>query len=132
LVPDLQHYYGIDLRDLFLDVPPWTPRFLLAHINNLDYNSAFVAQLRGGQQYRGWGEDRYIAASTSNAIRTLVYLFILANKDPRKKSKTAVPTPWPLPDDKDKKKKKQDKPGSFGFMAKSLLSKAKKRREGGG
>lgn len=128
LLPDLKHYYGIDLLDLFLDVPPWTPEFLLAHINNLPYDSAFVAELRGGPQYRGWDEDRYLAASTSNAIRTLLYLFILANRDPRKSSKPVMPKPWPLPDDKDKKKQQQDQPGTFAFMAKSLLSKAKKRK----
>ena len=127
LLPDLKHYYGIDLRDLFLEVPPWSPRFVLAHVNNLPFDSATNAEMRGGQKFRGWDEDRYLAASTSNAIRTLLYAFLLANRDPRKSSKKlAPPTPWPLPDDKDKKQKRQE--GPFALMAKSLLSKAKKRK----
>lgn len=131
LIPDLKLYYDIDLRDLFLDEPPWSPRFVLVHINHLTFDSATTAEMRGGQQFRGWDEDRYIAASTSNAIRTLSYMFLLANRDPKKSRRPETPTPWPLPDDKTKKQK-QDKPGSFAYIAKSLLSKAKKRKEGGG
>jgi hypothetical protein len=126
LIPDLKHYYGIDLRELFLDPPPWTPRFLLSHINNLPYDSAFVAELRGGQQFRGWDENRYLLAANVNAIRVLSHIFILANMDPKKR-KPDTPSPWPLPD-KQEKKKRQDKPGSFAFIAKSLADKARRRK----
>lgn len=126
LLPDLKHYYGIDLRDLFQDPPPWSPRFLLSHINNLPYDSAFVAELRGGQQFRGWNEDRYLLAAIVNAIRVLAHVFILANMDP-KKSKPEAPKPWPLPD-KQEKRAKQAGPGSFAFIAKSLAAKARKRK----
>lgn len=130
LIPDLKRYYGMDLRDLFLDDPPWSPRFVLAHIRNLDYGSAYVAEARGGQQYRGWDESRYIAAAEVNSIRTLIYAFILANMNSKKAKKPEAPRPWPLPDDKDKKKR-QDKPGSFAFIARSHIAAVKKKREEG-
>ena len=85
ILPDLRRYYGIDLLDLFREERPLSPRYVLAHIRNLDYQSAFVAEVRGGQQYRGWDEDRYMDAAQINALRTLIYIFILANTDPKKR-----------------------------------------------
>lgn len=127
LLPDLKHYYGIDLRDLFRDVDPLSPRFVLAHIKYLPIESAFVAERRGGQHFRGWSEDRYMQAAQINAQKAANWLFILANTDPKKR-KPNMPEPWPLPDGKFKK---PDQPGSFGFIAKQHLAKAKKRKEGG-
>jgi hypothetical protein len=98
----------------------------LSHVNNLDYNSAFVAELRGGQQVRGWNDDRYISAALVNSVRAQNYMFLLANSDP-KKNKPEAPKPWPLPDDL-AKEKRQDKPGSFAFIAKALAAKARKRK----
>lgn len=112
------------------EVPPHSPRFVLVHIDNLDYDSAFIAELRGGQQFRGWDESRYLLAAQANAIRTLSWLFLLANKDP-KKSSPPPPEPWPLPD-KQTKKQRQDKPGSFAFMAKAHIAAIRKLKEGGG
>lgn len=129
LLPDLKHYYDIDLRDLFSEVRPLSPRFVLAHIKNLDYDSAFVAESRGGQHFRGWDEGRYMEAAKINLAKAANYLFILANTDP-KKSRPKPPEAWPIPDAQEKKKR-ADAPGSFGFISKDLLARAKKRKEGG-
>ncbi len=124
LLPDLKRYYDIDLRDL-LSEHPLAPRFVLAHVNNLDYDSAFIAEVRGGQQFRGWDRDRYQLAALTDAVRAQSYLFTLANIDP-KKQKPAPPDPTPVPDEISKTK--QDKPGSFAFIAKRALAAAKRRK----
>ena len=65
----------------------------------------------------------------TDAVRTLTYVFVLANIDP-KKSKPKPPEQSPTPDEQTKKK--QAKPGSFAFIAKAKLAALKKRKEGGG
>jgi hypothetical protein len=129
LLPELKHYYGIDLRDLFRESWPLTPRFVLAHIANLPVGSAFNAARRGGQQFRGWDEDRYMTATLINSIRVLTHVLVMVNIDP-KKSKPKPPDPYPTPDDL-KVQKPAPKPGSFAHTTMSLLAKAKKRKEGG-
>lgn len=119
LIPELKHYFGMDLRDLFLEVPPWSPRYVLIHIWWLPVESAFAAEVRGGAEFRGWDESRYMIASLINAIRTLQYLFVLANRDPRK-PKPAMPEPYAIPEKRVKRrwdKKAPAKPGSFAFIA---------------
>lgn len=131
LVPDLKHYYGIDLRDLFSEEHPISPRWVLTHIRHLPIGSAFVAEQRGGQQYRDWDELRYQIASLINAVRAQTYVFTLAHSDPKKRT-PEPPEPYPVPDDRNKKKQKQDKPGSFAFIAKSHLAALKKMKESEG
>lgn len=127
LVPELRHYFGIDLRDLFLEDSPLSPDYVLIHIKYLPMESAFVAALRGGRQFRGWDEDRYQTAALINSIRALGHNFVLANSDPKKR-KPQPPDPWPLPDDTTKTKPR-DKPGSFAFIARDLAARAKRRKE---
>jgi hypothetical protein len=124
LLPDLRHYYDIDLRELFSEDDPLTPAFVLAHIKNLDYHSAFIAEMRGGQRFRGWDEDRYQRAAQINSQRTANYYFALANCDPKKRRNIKPPDMWPIPDEV----KKVDPPGSFAFIAKAHLAAAKKRK----
>lgn len=123
LLPDLRHYFGINLLDLFSEENPLSPRFVLAHVRNLPIESATTAEVRGGQQFRGWDEDRYLSAALVNSLRTLIYIFILANSDPKKR-KPKSPEMWPLPDEI----KKQDKPGSFAFIARAHIAAVKKRK----
>lgn len=106
------------------EVPKYSPRFVLAHINNLWYDSAFIAELRGGQQFRGWDAGQYQQTSLLDAVRVSNYLFLLANRDP-KKSKPAPPEPSYTPD-QSLKKKRADKPGSFAWIAKAHLAAQKK------
>lgn len=129
LLPDLKHYYGLDLRDLLSEDRPLSPRFVLAHVTNLPYDSALVAEFRGGQQFRGWDKDRYMTATLIDAIRLLQYIFVLANSDP-KKTKPKPPAPYPLPDGQ-VEAKKPDTPGSFAFIAKANLAAIKKRKAQG-
>lgn len=128
LIPDLKHHFGIDLRDLFSEVDPLSPRWVLLHVSGLPMGSAFVAELRGGPQFRGWDEGRYLQAGVLDAIRMLQYILVMANSDP-KKSKPKPPQPYPLPDSRTKTK--SDKPGSFAFIAKQRLAEIKRRKEGG-
>lgn len=130
IVPDLKHHYGIDLRDLFSEVNPISPRWALIHVHNLPMGSSTMAEVRGGEQFRGWDLDRYMAARQIDAIAALRYILILANMDPKKR-KPPAPEPFPTPD-KPAKKQKDERPGSFAFIAKQLLAKGKKRKEGGG
>ena len=125
LVPDLKHYYGIDLRDLFSEASPLSPRFVLAYIKNLPLESSFYAEVRGGQKYRGWGEERYMAASELNVLRLLLHVLILANTDP-KKTRHKAPEPYPTPDKP--AKKQADRPGSFAFIAKQHIAAAKRKK----
>lgn len=92
--------------------------------------SAFYAEIRGGPQFRGWDEDRYMTARLIDSIRALTFLFICANTDP-KKSKPKPPVPHPIPEGF-KSIKPPDKPGSFAYIAKAHLARAKRRKEGGG
>ena len=124
LIPDLRHEYGLDLRDLFNPEAKLSPRYVLAHIKHLPMDSAFVAERRGGQQFRGWDESRYIAVANVNAIRTLQHLYVLAHS--KKNAKPKPPEPYPIPDSKTKK----DKPGSFAAIARRHLAAARRRKEG--
>lgn len=126
LLPELKHYFGIDIRELFSDNPPFSPRYVIAHIKWLPLGSAFVAETRGGKQFRDWDGDRYLRVAQFDAFRTFSYLFILANKDP-KKSAPKPPDPYPIPDAR-VRVKKDEKPNSFGFIAKSMLADAKRKK----
>lgn len=95
------------------------------HANTLPTGSAFRASQRGGQHYRGWDEDRYMMAQLINVASALQYITLLANLK-EDTQKPDAPELFPLPDDREKPK--QDKPGSFGSIAKSLLAKAKARK----
>lgn len=124
LVPDLQHYFGIDLRELFSEVPPFSPRWVLIHVKWLPIESATFASIRGGNEFRGWSQDRYMLTSVVNLLKLLIWVFTLAHSDPKKR-KPKMPEMHQTPDEA--KSKKKDKPGSFGFIAKQHLEAIKKR-----
>lgn len=126
LLPELKHYFGLDLGDAVLEEPLFSPRYVLAHIRWLPAESAFVAECRGGPEFRGWDGDRYVSVAILEAIRSLQYVFILANRDPKKRTPNP-PDPYPLPD-KITRNKPADQPGSFAFIAKAHLAAAKKRK----
>jgi hypothetical protein len=84
-----------------------------------------VAEVRGGQEFRGWDRDRYQLVALTDAVRILTYVFILANSDP-KKAPPKVPEPSPTPDELTTKKQAQ--PGSFAFIAKAKIAEARKRK----
>ncbi|WP_280350340.1 hypothetical protein [Nocardia abscessus] len=124
LVPDLKRFYNVDIRDVFIEGTGVTPRFLLSLIIHLPAESATVAEQRGGQQFLGWTEDRYLAAGIYNAIRELTWAFIAANSKKKPKPPDALPLP-----SKEGKPKQEHKPGSFAFIALSHINRAKQRKE---
>jgi hypothetical protein len=113
----MQEYYGIDLRDIFLEDPPDT-RWLLTHAWNLPMASAFVAARRGGTKFRGWDEGRYLQARLIDAINQVAYILVMVNRDPSKQS-PEPPAPFATPTDSKPAGDipPQDfKPGSFGAV----------------
>lgn len=130
LIPDLKQYYGIDLCQLFDETEPLSPRWALIHANNLALGSATVAEQRGGPQFRGWDEDRYMMAALINAVKTNTHAFVLAHVDP-KKSHPDPPAPYPLPDNIEVRKKTHA-PGTFGHQVGAMFAAAKKRKEAEG
>ena len=124
LVADLKSEYQVDLRDIFVEGSGLSPRLALTYIRYLPMGSAFVAERRGGQQFRGWDESRYISVASVNGLRSLLHVYISAHT----KGKTKPPEPYPIPDRK--KKNQADKPGSFAAIAKSKLDASKRRKEG--
>ena len=131
VVADLLRYYGMDLRELFSEVPPWTPRYVLVMINQLPMESATVAAGRGSLMFTGWDESRYMQASIINALRGIQYTLVLANSDP-KKGKPKAPEPYPIPDTRIRSKEpKPLKPGSFAFIAARQLAQAREKKKAG-
>ncbi|AZV00820.1 tail assembly chaperone [Mycobacterium phage Malec] len=127
LLADLRQYYQVDLRDLFRDEDPLTPRFVLALVLCLPKDGAFYAERRGGQQFRGWDEDRYALADIYDAIQGGNHLFMMAHRDPNK-AKPKAPKPYPRPDDT-QPKNEAPKPGSFAAMVVAAKKAARERRE---
>jgi hypothetical protein len=122
----MKHYYGIDLRDLFLEVDPLDPVWVLAHVSALPIECAFMAALRGGQQFVGWNQGRYMLARLIDAIASLQYTLILVYRD-RDKSKPDPPDHYPLPDDL-RKIKRAPAAGSFASMMLGHMNKTRKAR----
>ncbi|AMB18514.1 tail assembly chaperone [Mycobacterium phage NaSiaTalie] len=127
LLADLRQYYQVDLRDLFRDEDPLSPRFVLALVLCLPKDGAFYAERRGGQQYRGWDEDRYALADIYDAVQAGNHLFMMAHRDPNK-PKPKAPKAYPRPDDM-KPKDAAPKPGSFAAMVVAAKKAARERRE---
>ena len=124
LVPELKHYFGLDVRDvLTYDV---SPKFVIIHISYLPMGSAFVAEMRGGQQFRGWTEDRYIQVMNLNTQRIANYMFLCANMDSKKK-KPPPPLPYPVPD-KPVKEDQTKRPGSFAAIAAAQMAAARRKK----
>lgn len=114
---------------MFSEDRPLTPRFVIAHIKYLPMGSAFIAEQRGGQQFRGWDQSQYMTATLIDAVRTLTYAFVLAHVDPDK-TRPKPPAQYPVPD-KVKVQTAED-PGSFSFIVKMHLAAIKKKKREGG
>lgn len=130
LVPDLKYYFGVDLRDLFSEGNPVSPRFALLLIDWLPTGSATVAERRGGPEFRGWDVDRYMAARMVDILNASLYSFVVANSDP-KRSRPSQPDPFPTPDVRAAKHRSAEGPGTFAGIAKALLARSKKQKNGG-
>ena len=129
IVGDLKLYYGVDVRDLFRDDSPISPRYVLSLVLHLPLGSAFVAEQRGGPRFRGWDHGMYAQVALINAVRTSNYLFVCANSDPKKKKPTP-PEPYPTPDEPEVRSGRRSQgppaPGSFAGIASRMIAQARK------
>lgn len=98
-----------------------TARRVLAYVRSLPLDSATVASLRGGDQFRGWDMDAYLLASVIDAINQNTYVLLSANSKRK-------PKPIPLVDRPNDKPKTQS--GSkFAAMARMAKNAAQKRKK---
>lgn len=111
LAADLLEVYGVDLRDVLVPGSRLTPRWVLVLIRGLPETSRYVAELRGGPQFRGWDTSRYAAVATVNAVRALQYTYVAAHS----KSRPKVPESFPVPDQT--VRKRSNGPNMFALMA---------------
>lgn len=126
ILADLLHYYRVDLRDLFSETNPLSPRYVLALIVNMPEDSAFAASKSGGAEYRGWDSAQYTRAALVNAVNTSNYLTIMVNRDP-KKAAPNPPDPFPTPGSTHRTK--SHAPNSFAAIAASMIAAQKKKKE---
>ena len=130
LLPDLLHYYGVDIRDLFRTDNPLSPRYVLSLVVYLPPRSAFVAARRGGQQFRDWDAGRYALVDVANSLRALQHLYLVTHIDRRKTALPKPPDPFPTPEEQ-RTKQSAHKPGSFAHMvvtAKAAVARKRKER----
>jgi hypothetical protein len=98
---DLHQYAGgLNLIDALSDGSSYSPRTLIVLIKGLPLESATIALMRGSEEFRGWGIDRYQQATLIDAVRENTYAFIAANS----KRKPKAPEPIYRPRDKAVKK----------------------------
>lgn len=114
---------------MFRENSTLTTQYVLALIAYLPPESAFEAEKRGGQQFRGWNAQMYAIVAAVNALRSLQHMYVLTHLN-KKASKPKPPEPFPIPQ---KKKEEQTsfKPGSFGGMVSSMMAASRRRKAGG-
>ncbi len=86
-------YYGVNLVSALRAGSGFSPRQILALIRQLPVESRTAAGMRGGEQFRGWGPDRYLAALLVDAVTQNTYAFVAANSTRRPKAPEPVPRP---------------------------------------
>lgn len=107
LVYDFQTIIGRPLTDLFVDGSGLTPRMAMAYIRNLPHDSATVAEMRGGPEFRGWNPTTHLIADVFDAIKENTYVAVSANSGKKKPKK---PERYPRPGDL---VQKRNAPNSF-------------------
>lgn len=113
----------LDFRDVIYGRV--SAKYVLNLIRQLPYDSATVAEMRGGQQFRGWDDGKYLQVLTAQAVRDLAYITVLVNSDPKKK-KPEPPKPVYVPKTVEQiRKEKRAKPGSFAYIAAQKLKATK-------
>lgn len=81
------------MADLCSDQPTTTPWWVLALVEELPDTSAYVASAQGGDEYRGWGWDRYVAAAMFDALQNQTV--VIAKMAGAKGVKSPPPLPRP-------------------------------------
>lgn len=95
ILADFHSYYGLSLPEV-MGSGGYSPRAILALIKQLPPEARTVAALRGGEQFQGWGVDRYLLASLIDAVQQNTYAFISANS--KRKPKAPEPVSRPTKD----------------------------------
>ncbi len=121
ILSDFREYYRVDILDLFRDDRELSPRVAMQLLMDLPTDSRYVASVRGGQKFRGWGEDRYALVDIANTMRSLVFLYSQTHS----KKKLTHPKPFPFPTGEKKNSSGTEGPGSFAAVVKA----ARKRHE---
>jgi hypothetical protein len=79
LVSDFEQFTNYHLNDIYRPGSGLGPTQALLLIKHLPLESATVAQMRGGQQFRGWNEERYLLANAVDLLSTQLYAFVMAH-----------------------------------------------------
>lgn len=125
LAADLMSEYGVDLRDVLVPGSNVTPRWVFVLIKGLPIDSRFMAEVRGGQQFRGWDEGRYITAAIVDAVRALQYTYVAAHTERKPKALS----PYPVPKKAVKPAERTYKPGSFGHTVAGMFHAAREAQQ---
>lgn len=122
---DLHHYLGLNLVRIMDEGSGYTPLQILTLINNLPPESATIASIRGGNSYRGWGTDRYLAAALIDAVQYQTYVLKAVNTG-KGDRKPELPEKFYRPEGTEEKK---NKPNTFAAMAAAFYNTAVNKKE---
>ncbi|AEV52147.1 RGL3 [Rhodococcus phage RGL3] len=117
LVADLRYFYGVDLRDAVREIPLYTPRYILELVRYLPTDSAYVAEKRGGQKYRGWDIRTYLQAASVNATREVGFITAQVNSKKRLTDPPLVETPDSEDREQRKRVEARQAPNAFAALA---------------
>jgi hypothetical protein len=91
VLADLQAYYGINLvREMGGGM---SPTQIIVLIRQLPLESRTIASFRGGEEFIGWGVDRYMMAQLMDSIQNTTYAVVAANSKRKPKAPKPVYRP---------------------------------------
>lgn len=122
LVADLKRFYGVELSDVLVPGSGLSARRVLAYVRSLPLDSATVASLRGGDQFRQWDLHSYLLASVIDSINQNTYVLLSANS--KRKPKPIPPVERPA-----QKVKANPLTSKFAAMARMARNSAVKRKK---
>lgn len=122
---DLHEYAGgLNLVGALCDGSGYCPKQILLLIKGLPLESATASAIRGGDEFRGWGFDRYLSATLIDAVRENTYAFIVANS----KKKPKEPEPMYRPKEKVRQRRSAPDPKNPFAQRLAAAKKAKSAR----
>lgn len=89
ILADLQSEYGVNLVQALKPGGGHSPKTILVLVRQLPPESRTTAAMRGGEQFNGWGVDRYLLTSVIDAINYNTYALVASNS--KKKPKEPQP-----------------------------------------
>ena len=91
LVADFQSEYGLNLiREIRAGM---SPAHIIVLVRQLPLESRTIAHMRGGEDFVGWGMERYMQAHLIDAVQSVGYAVAQSNS----KKKVKAPKPFPRP-----------------------------------